>query len=195
MKNRSTDPWLIAIVAILIGLGLVMVYSASAVLAAENSGDEARYFSRQLISVVAGILLCIATAVTPTRVFRRYRLVFLTATICGLLPCFVPGFSNEVNGARRWVGFGSVNIQPSEFAKIAVLICLAHYLDRHRRSIGQQSVVLKALAIPVIPMVLILLEPDFGTTMTLAAILFLMMFIAGVKVQHLAGLLAMTRVL
>ena len=71
MKNRTTDPWLIAIVAILIGLGLVMVYSASAVLAAENTGDEARYFSRQLISVVVGIVLCIATAVTPTAYFEN----------------------------------------------------------------------------------------------------------------------------
>ena len=125
MRNRSTDPWLIAIVSILIVLGLVMVYSASAVLAAEATGDEARYFSRQLISVVAGTILCVGTAVTPTRVFRRYRLLFYAACIFGLILCFIPGISNEVNGARRWIGFGSVNVQPSEFTKIAVLIWLA----------------------------------------------------------------------
>ena len=183
MKNRTTDPWLIAIVAILIGLGLVMVYSASAVLAAENTGDEARYFSRQLISVVVGIVLCIATAVTPTRVFRKYRLVFLTACIFGLLLCFVPGFSNEVNGARRWVGFGSVNVQPSEFTKIAVLIVWP--LPRPQSPLSGTEMVLKAMAIPILPMMLILMEPDFGTTAIMAGLTFMMLFIAGLRPFHM----------
>jgi cell division protein FtsW len=189
MKNRSTDPWLIAIVAILVVLGLVMVYSASAVLAGESSGDETRYFSRQLISVVAGILLCVATAVTPTRVFRRYRLLFFAATVFGLVLCFVPGVSNEVNGARRWIGFGSVNLQPSEFAKIAIMIWLAHFLDRNRKRLGDRRVILQALAIPLLPMLLILLEPDFGTTAIIAGLTLTMLFIAGLRYVHL-GILA-----
>ena len=188
MQNRSTDPWLIAIVAILIGLGLVMVYSASAVLAAEATGDEARYFSRQLISVVVGLLLCVGTAVTPTRVFRRYRVLFYAACIFGLLLCFVPGVANSVNGASRWIGFGSVNVQPSEFTKIAVLIWLAHFLDRNRKTISDRRTVMKAIAIPVLPMVLILLEPDFGTTAILAGLTFTMLFIAGLRPLHIGVL-------
>jgi cell division protein FtsW len=89
--NRSTDPWLISVTAMLIVLGLVMVYSASAVVAAEITGDETRYFVRQCIAVVLGLVVGGLSAFTPTRVMRRYRWVFFVAVCIGLAFIYVPG--------------------------------------------------------------------------------------------------------
>lgn len=185
--NRSIDPWLILSTAALIVLGLVMVYSASAVVAAEQTGNEMRYFTRQLIAVGAGLVLCAATAITPTRVMRRYRAVFYVACIVGLALCFVPGISYKANGAARWLGFGSVHVQPSEFSKIAVVIMLAHFLDRWRGHLGDWRVLLRACLIPLPIMALILPEPDFGTTAIVGGICALMLFVAGLPVKYMAG--------
>ena len=88
--TRRIDPWLVATTLVLIAFGLVMVFSASAVIAMERSGDEAYYLKRQLMALGAGTVLCAVTAITPTRVIRRYRTVLYTMTIIGLLLCFVP---------------------------------------------------------------------------------------------------------
>lgn len=183
--NRRTDPWLIAIVVMLVALGLVMVYSASAVVAVEEYGNELKYFSRQAVAVVAGIVVCVATAVTPTRVFRRYRAAFYTAAIIGLVMCFVPGLQYRANGAARWVGFGSVNVQPSEFAKVAVLLMLAHHLDRWRNQITDHRVILSAWLFPIPVMALVVIEPDFGTTAIIAGLSAIMLFVAGMRPLHI----------
>ena len=117
MMNKRIDPWLLALTGILMVLGLIMIYSASAVIAEEWSGDAMRYVKRQLIAIGVGGALCAATAVTPTRIMRRYRLVFYLACLTGLVLTFVPGIQHSAKGASRWIGFGSVNLQPSEFAK------------------------------------------------------------------------------
>ena len=163
---------------VLIAFGLVMVFSASAVIAMERSGDEAYYLKRQLMALGAGTVLCAVTAITPTRVIRRYRTVLYTMTIIGLLLCFVPGIQHRANGAARWLGFGSVHVQPSEFAKLVVLISLAHYLDRWRGQLPDWRVLLRAALIPLPVMMLVLPEPDFGTTAIIGGICALMLFVA-----------------
>ncbi len=190
--NRRIDPWLIAIVTILVGLGLVMVYSASAMVASDWSGDEAQYVKRQLVAIAVGLGLCIASAITPTRSFRRYRVLFYTACMFGLVLCFVPGIQHNVNGASRWLGFGPAHFQPSEFSKIAMMIMLADYLHRWRGYIHDPRVVLKALLIPLPMMALILPEPDFGTTAIMGGLAGMMLFIAGMKMRHIIAAGAVT---
>jgi cell division protein FtsW len=184
--NRRIDPWLLALIAGLILLGLVMIYSASAVVAEEWSGDSMRYVKRQGIAIGAGALLCAATAVTPTRVMRRYRFVFYGACLLGLLLTFVPGISHTVKGASRWIGFGSVNTQPSEFAKIAVLVVLAHELDRWRHWITDWRVAVRAALYAVPALLLIINQPDAGTTMIITALCCVMLLIAGMRMLHMA---------
>jgi cell division protein FtsW len=184
--NRSTDPWLISVTAMLIVLGLVMVYSASAVVAAEITGDETRYFVRQCIAVVLGLVVGGLSAFTPTRVMRRYRWVFFVAVCIGLVLTYIPGIQYRANGAARWIGFGSANLQPSEFAKIAVLVSLAHFLDRYRSHIGDLRVVIGAALIPALPCLLTLGQPDFGTTAIIGGLCGLMMFVAGLRPSHIA---------
>ena len=162
-----------------------MVYSASAMVAADWTGDEAQYVKRQLIAIVVGGVLCVGSAITPMRSFRCYRMLFYSAVVIGLCLVFVPGIGKSVNGASRWLGFGSANVQPSEFAKIAMLIMLADYLHRWRGYIEDPRVVLKSLAIPLPLMLLIIPEPDFGTTAIMGGLAAMMLFIAGVQFRHI----------
>ncbi|MFT5683736.1 MAG: cell division protein FtsW [Myxococcota bacterium] len=183
--NRRIDPWLLLIVATLITFGLVMVYSASAMVSADWTGDEVQYVKRQFVAILAGGVMCIGSAITPMRSFRRYRMLFYSACVVGLILCFVPGIGHSVKGASRWLGFGAVNVQPSEFAKIAMLIVLADYLHRWRGYIEDPRVILKSLAIPLPLMLLIIPEPDFGSTAIMGGLAALMLFIAGVKIRHI----------
>ena len=183
--NRRIDHWLILIVAALIALGLVMVYSASAVVAADWMGDEAAYLKRQLIALAVGGVMCVASAVTPMRSFRKYGAVFYIACFCALALCFAPGIGREVNGANRWLGFGPANFQPSEFAKIAMMLVMARYLHEWRAYIEDPRVVLRAILIPLPLMALIFPEPDFGTTAIIGGLAALMLFVAGMQHKHI----------
>ena len=188
--NRSTDPWLILTVALLVVFGLVMVYSASAVVALEHTGDEARYLTRQLVAVALGLVLCVGSAVTPIRILRRYRVALYVAALLGLVLCFVPGIRHSANGASRWLGFGGFNVQPSEFAKIIVLFTLAHFLDKRRGQIQDHRVVMKSLLIPLPVLLLVLMQPDFGTTVIIGGLCIVMLFIAGIRAAHMGVALA-----
>ncbi|MEL6344893.1 MAG: putative lipid II flippase FtsW [Myxococcota bacterium] len=183
--NRRIDPWLLAIVGVLVGIGLVMVYSASAVVAADRIGDEAQYVKRQLIALAVGLVLCVGSALTPMRTIRRYRMLFYSACVVGLILCFVPGIQHTVNGASRWLSFGPANFQPSEFAKIAMMIMMASYLDRWRGYIEDPRVLVSAALIPLPLMALILPEPDFGTTVIIGGLAAMMLFVAGIQVRHI----------
>ena len=184
MKNRSTDPWLILTSTLLILFGLVMVYSASAMVAFDRFGDEAHYLTRQIIALCVGLGLCVGTAVTPTRFLRRYRLFLYGAVLIGLVLCYVPGIRYGANGAYRWIGMGPVHFQPSEFAKIIALIVLADFLASNRSQIAQSKTVLKALLVPLPAMALIFYQPDFGTTAITFGLCAIMVFIAGLSGTH-----------
>lgn len=191
MKNRSIDPWLILTSTLLILFGLVMVYSASAMVAFDRFGDESHYLMRQIIALCVGLGLCVATAVTPLRFLRRYRLVLYGAVLFGLVLCYIPGIQYGANGAYRWIGVGPVHFQPSEFAKIIALIVLADFLAVNRSQIAQSTVVMKALLVPLPAMALIFFQPDFGTTAITFGLCAIMVFIAGLSGTHtfIAGIL------
>lgn len=184
--NRRTDLWLMLVVAALVVLGLVMVYSASAMVAGEH-GDPAGFFKRQLVAVTVGGAGLLVTAFTPLATIRRWRVAAYVACLLALVLVFVPGLQHKANGAARWIGFGSLNIQPSEFTKVVVLVMMADYLDRWRGFIGDWKVVLRSLLIPLPALLLILPEPDFGTATILAGLCFVMLFIAGIRISHIVA--------
>jgi len=183
--NRRTDPWLITLTVLLVIIGLVMVYSASAVVAGETTGEQTTYVIRQTLGIASGLVLCVATAVTPMRVLRRYRKVLYAMAVIGLILCLVPGIQHRANGASRWIGVGSIHLQPSEFAKIIVLITLAHFLHRNRAFLADPRVLIRAGLIPLPIMALILMEPDFGTTAILGGLCSIMLVVAGARYRHM----------
>lgn len=188
--NRRIDHWLILIVLILSVGGMLMVFSASAVGNPSSVGAEFKYLQRQMIAFGVGSVLCIIAALTPIAKIRAWHKILYILCIVALILCFFPIVGHPSHGSYRWIGFGSVNVQPSAFAKIAVLISLAHYLHDWRGQLHQIPVLLKSLAIPGIMVSFIIIEPDFGTTLIISTLCFLMLVIAGMKNSHIVKLLS-----
>lgn len=185
MQKRFDRP-LMLILAVLLVLGLVMVQSASGPVAADRMGDPWFYVKRQVMAMVPGLLGCVALAWMPYEWLRKYAWAAYAAVIVGLLLVFVPGLGNRVNGASRWIGIGSINLQPSEFAKVISMLCMAHFIDLKKGQLGDvKGVLLPALLIPAPLMALILLEPDFGTTAIVGGMACVTLYIGGLRARYL----------
>ena len=184
--NRTFDHWLVLFTAALIAFGLVMIYSASAVLAEESFGDPYKYLTRQGVALAIGVFIATLTAFTPTRALRKGGVVMLGISTAALFATYVPGIQYKANGAARWIGMAGINFQPSEFAKIAVLMMLADFLDKYRAHINNPRVLMTAALIPALPMALTLGQPDFGTTAIMGGLAGIMVVIAGLQWRYLA---------
>ncbi len=192
--RRRRDPYdrvLLAVTAILLALGLIMVFSASAILGGDRFGDPWHYFRRQAISAVVGVGAMAVGARVPYRLYRFLAYPILVGTALLLALVLVPGVAGLTGGgATRWIMLGPIRFQPSELAKISLVIYLAYSLDKKQANIKSFSIgILPHLVITGIVLALIMLEPDYGTTVTLGSILFIMMFLAGVNLKHLGILL------
>lgn len=191
MNTPQRDKLLIALVATLVVLGLVMVQSASGPVATENAGDAFYYVKRQSVGAALGLAGCTALAWLPQRLLRRYAWVMYGLAIAGLIAVFVPGIQHTANGASRWIGVGGVHFQPSEFAKIALAVAMAHFVsERADRLHDLKEVLGPTLLIPAPMLLLVLLEPDFGTTVLLAGLTVLLLYVAGLNSRWVAGVIA-----
>ena len=181
---RRMDRPLILVSLLLVAFGLVMVYSASAVVAAEDYGNSIWYLKRQLLAVCVGTTGMVVLAWTPVRLMRRYAIWLYAAVIAALVLVFVPGIGHTANGATRWIGAGSIHFQPSELAKLALILVLAGYVDRNRGLLDNfKEGVLPALLLAAPCMVLVLIEPDFGTTVLLCGITCLALLYGGLPIR------------
>ncbi|MFY9631226.1 MAG: putative lipid II flippase FtsW [Candidatus Cybelea sp.] len=187
--NAPLDVWLFTSVAALVAIGLVMVFSASSATAYAEHGDIAYYLKRQLIWLavgLAGAYVCYRLDYQRLRAAAPYLLV---AAIAGLLLVFVPHIGVGVNGGRRWLGTAGLSLQPSEFAKLALVIFLAAVLSVRGERITSLSRGLFPLCVPIaIVTVLVLKEPDMGTASLLFFTAFTMLFAAGARLVHLTAI-------
>lgn len=190
MTLRGYDRILIiAIVAILV-LGLIMVQSASGPIASEVNGDSLHYVKRQGLAVIIGLAACLTLAVIPYSWIRQYAWWVYGAVILALIALMIPGVGREVNGSTRWIGVGGFNLQPSEFAKIAIVVCLGSFVADNVGRLNDRRVILKATLIPAPLLVLVLSQPDFGTTMLLFALTFILLLVGGLPSKWLIGFVA-----
>lgn len=186
----AADGWLLAITLLIVGLGLVMVYSSSAIMSADKFGDSWYYFRRQSAFAAVGFMTMAVASYVPYNFYRRIVYPALGLTALLLLFVLIPGLGSTKGGATRWFQIGPVAFQPSELAKLTLILYLAWSLDKKQANIKSFEVgIVPHLAISGGVLALILLEPDFGTTVTLGTILFIMMFLAGVNLKHLGYLL------
>jgi cell division protein FtsW len=181
------DVWLFTCVAALVAIGLVMVFSASSATAYAEHGDIAYYLKRQLIWLAVGL----AGAYFCYRIdYQRLRSAapcLLVVAVAALLLVFVPHIGVGVNGGRRWLGTAGLSVQPSEFAKLALVIYLAAVLSVRGERITSLSRGLFPLCVPIaIVTVLVLKEPDMGTATLLFFTAFAMLFAAGARLVHLS---------
>ena len=175
------------VVATIVALGLIVLSSASEANAVRLHGDPYHFMKRQFIYLGVGVLIAVLVARFDYRNWRdHWSLTALFSIIIFLMLWAVFGF-RQVNGSHRWIMLGPISLQPSEFAKIAIVIMLAVWLDLagwrvelFRRGAFWPAVFIGVMAFPI------LLEPDFGSVMVVAFSGFLVMFVAGVRLLHLA---------
>lgn len=191
--NAPLDIWLFTAVAALVAIGLVMVFSASSATAYADHGDIAYYVKRQCMWLVVGLAGAFFLYKFEYTRLRSIAPWLLVGAVIGLLLVFVPHVGFGVNGGRRWIGVGSFSIQPSEFAKLALVIYLSAVLSTRGERITSLGNGLFPLCVPVAIMgVLVLKEPDMGTASLIFFIAFALLFAAGARLMHLAAIVAAT---
>jgi cell division protein FtsW len=181
------DPVLAAVVVALIGFGVVMVYSASAVQATVQYHDPQFFLKRQAAYAVAALLALWASSRIDYH--RLYKLTYPLLALVGilLLLCVV-GFGHSGGGAARWLSIGPVHVQPAEMAKVSLVIWLAYSLAKKADRIKTFTVgFLPHLIVAGVYMLLCLKQPDFGSAVVLLLLTFTMLFIAGAKVGYILG--------
>ena len=186
-RKLKSDKLLFLATLLLVLSGWVMVYSASAALAMDRHGQPYYFLFRQVVWVVlGGCLLLAATRVDYRRLERPVVMWTLLALATAALVAVL--FGPSINGARRWFAVGGVGVQPSEAAKLAVIVFTAAFLARRMDRINELSSCLLPLATVVgVVSGLILLQPDFGTALTLLFIAGVMVFAAGLSYRYLIG--------
>ncbi len=188
---REVDPGVLGCILLLLALGVAMVYSSGAIYAADVWGDEMHYIRRHVVFAALGLAALSVTASIPYQKWKPWTYPLLGVVVFLLILVLVPGVGTTMGGATRWLNLGPVHLQPSELAKLALVTYLAYSLEKKQSHIETFSVgILPHLVFAGFVLLLILAEPDFGTTMTVAALLFVMLFIAGVRLVHLLGLMA-----
>jgi cell division protein FtsW len=196
MKRPIVNFYGIALPAALISiLGLVMVFSASSVKALQDSGSSISIVGRQAVLFTVGVIIALFLFRIPFTFFKRISsLSLLLALIALALPQF-PVIGREVNGNTNWIALGSFTMQPSEFAKLGMILWLAGVLARHEIQVEERGQDGKALAIQILPgliamLALILVGRDLGTALVFAAIAVSMLFIAGVQLRWFIAAIA-----
>ncbi|MEX6502343.1 putative lipid II flippase FtsW [Pseudomonas zhanjiangensis] len=176
----------------LLGLGLVMISSASTEVAAVNTGNVLYYMLRHLIYLVIGLGAAGVVLLIPLATWQRFGGLLLLAAFGLLVLVLVPGIGREVNGSMRWIGFGAFNVQPSEIAKVFVVVYLAGYLVRRQEEVRESWAGFFKPFVVLLPMAgLLLLEPDFGATVVMMGSAAAMLFLGGVGLLRFGLMVAL----
>ncbi len=186
------DYLLVILVGALLLYGLSALYSASTVEAYNNTGDTAFYLKRQLMQGVSvGLLGMLVLSKINYRLLIKYTPFILAISLLLLITVKVTDFSGFHGGATRWLDIGPVRFQPSEFAKLGLIIYLAAWIERKGRDINKfKTGLLPALLIVVLFAGLILWQPDLGTALVFIAVSLGMLFSAGMLLRHFTGIVA-----
>jgi cell division protein FtsW len=181
------DPVLGAVVVALVGFGIVMVYSASAVQATVTYHDPQFFLKRH--AAYAAMSLVVMWGASRFDYHRLYKLTYpVLAVVLALLILCVAGFGHSGGGAARWLTVGPVHVQPAEMAKVALVIWLAYSLAKKAERVRDFGVgFLPHLIVAGIFMVLCLKQPDFGSAVVLLLLTFTMLFVAGAKIGYILG--------
>lgn len=190
MFGRNSAYVLILTVLFLLGIGVVMLFSVSAY-AQDAHGDIYYFLRRQAVWLGVGLVACVCASLVDYHVWRVAAWPLLGVAVILLVLCFVPGIGSRINGSWRWVRLGPISFQPSEFAKLATVIALAHWFAKHEREAGKfLPGFLLPVAIVAVPTLLILREEDMGTALLIGTVAVTLMFIGGSNVLYMAGLAA-----
>ncbi len=183
--QRHSLHLLLLVIAGLVALGLVMLYSTGA-FARQAGGDTFFFLKRQSIWLTIGIVLCVGAALTDYHFWKKTWWVWFVAAVILLALCFVPPIGLQINGARRWISLGFMNFQPSELAKLAAVVFLAWWYTHHEKRTRQFffGFVFPGAIVSIL-LALIITEVDLGATALIGATTFAVMFVAGARLRIL----------
>jgi cell division protein FtsW len=177
---------LFTITAVLICVGIVMIYSASSIYAWERYKDGFFFLKRHVSFLGIGLLLAFLAMLIDYKTLKKISKPLVAVSLLLLVLVLIPGIGREVAGAKRWFRFKFLSFQPSELASLAVIIYAADFISRKEEDIKH---FLKGFLPPVMVLgmtaALILIQPDLGTTVAIAAVIFIMLFVAGVRLRYL----------
>ena len=185
-KRVSVDRWLFTVTMLLVFVGLVMVFSASAVMARERFGSPYAFLSKQLIWAAAGL---VAMVVAMRVDYRRYKHPALVFSLLGLTTLFLISvfFLDRSHNTHRWFRVGAFSFQPSELAKPVLILFLAYFLEARTKLMDDWRNTLVPAAVPVLALLgLIVLQPDLGTAIACAGIAACILFVAGMRLRYFA---------
>jgi cell division protein FtsW len=187
-KLADYDVVLLLMVVALTSFGIVMVYSASSVMAAKNFHDGAFFLKRQGIFALIGFTVAAVAMRTDYHFWRKWSVPLLLASLVLLVLVLIPGIGGKAKGASRWIRLPGFNLQPSEFTKIALIFYLAYSIDKKQDRIRSLSAgFLPYMVVLIILLGLLLKQPDMGAALTLAAVTILMLFAAGTRLVFILG--------
>ena len=185
MVDHRYDRVLLMIVLVLMGIGIVMVYSASVVTAELQFGDGTYYLKRQLGFMAIGLLLMVTAMNLPYQLLERYAVLFMGISVLLLILALIPGISSSAKGASRWLNLGFIRLQPSEAVKLSLIVYLSAYLSQHQHELHRfRTAWLPNIGLVGLISLLLMVQPDFGSTVICGSMLMLMVWAAGGRNLH-----------
>lgn len=183
VKQTGVDKTMIAVVSGLILFGLIMVYSSTMILAKEKFGDSLFFLKKQLIWLLIGMILTVSVMYLKRPLYLSQKWVYfgIFLSLVGLVLVF---WSGKVNNCYAWIRFGGISIQPSEFAKIAVVLYLSYHLGKRNNDVNQIKKLMLQLSPLLLIFILIVKEPDYGTFLIILVVTFILLFVAGLKTRY-----------
>jgi cell division protein FtsW len=190
-EDKTPDIILLLVTLILVTVGTAMIYSSSSIIALEKFKDSQYFLKKQILFVFLGLILMVLMTKIPYTQLKKAAYPGMLLSIILLIFLLIPSVGIKRGGATRWLSVGGISFQVTEMLKIAMVVFLAHLLARKASQLKDFGKgILFPLIIISLVILLVLLEPDFGTALIIATILFLMLSIAGSRIKHL--LLLMT---
>lgn len=188
-RKGIPDITLFLTVFVLVGIGIAMSYSASAVFASKLFGDSSYFLKKQLIWFCISFIALFVFQEVDYRIYLRSTKILLLVSLVLLISVFIPGVGHSAKGAMRWIGLGPIRIQPSEFVKIFLVIYLVKVfsLESHEKRNHVMQLLIPMLILGIMFM-LILLQPDFGTAVDLLFVSVAVLFVSGFSIIHLLSL-------
>ena len=189
MNKKSADFILLFAVLTLLAIGIIMIFSASSIRGEEMFNDSYHFLKRQAVFAVIGLIVMAIVMNIDYHIFEKYAKYIILFAIVLLALVLIPGIGKKVGGSRRWLGIAGLGGQPSEVAKLALIMYIAQFYTRKNNLIKSfKKGILPILIVTGIIFMLILIEPDLGTASLILAIVFVMLFANGAKIWHLIGL-------
>ncbi len=189
-QQVNFDPWLLFSVLTIIALGFIMVASASVPVAERMHLPMLHFAWHQGVYIGVGLIAAWIITYVPISYLQRYSPVLLLASSLLLIVLLIPGVTRPINGSLRWLFIGPISVQPSELAKVSMILYIASYMVRRNYQLVNSF---QGFMIPLVVLssvsLLLMLEPDFGAVVVMSTTILGMLFLGGVRVRHFLVLL------